>query len=320
MRVQFGLAEDGAGDPHDRRAVVLTIGNYDGVHLGHRSIIESLVENTRALRGESVVVTFDPHPRCVLDPENCPSSLTTLDEKRDLLTRLGVDRLVVLEFTRALSRWSAEHFCAELGNAFPTLGRMVVGYDFALGHNRRGDIAFLRNWGSAHGFDVVAVEAQQLNGEVVSSSAIRRALLGGDVAAAARLLGRPYFFDSWVQRGAQRGTRLGFSTANLAITPNKCLPMRGIYAMWILVQGEWQAAATSVGYNPTFGGDHLTVEAYLLDFAGDIYRERLRAAFVARLRDERAFGNVEALAEQIAKDVTAARRQLRRTPAPIELT
>jgi riboflavin kinase/FMN adenylyltransferase len=319
VKVQFGLTGDGDATA-DELPVALTIGNYDGIHLGHRRIVETLVESARALQGEAVVVTFDPHPRCILDPENCPSSLTTLDEKRDLLGRLGVDRLVVMEFTKALSRWSAEHFSESLSAAFPTMARLIVGYDFALGHNRRGDIPFLRNWGESHGFDVLAVEAQQLGGEVVSSSAIRRALLTGDVAAAARLLGRPYFLDSWVQHGAQRGTRLGFPTANLAITPNKCLPARGIYAMWVLVQGKWEAAATSVGYNPTFGGDHLTVEAYLLDFSGDIYRERLRAAFVARLRDERAFSSVEALTEQIAKDVTAARRQLRRTPAPSELT
>jgi len=312
MQVHFALSQqDGDG-----RAVHLTIGNFDGVHLGHQQIVQGLVADARKGGGEAVVVTFDPHPRCILDPDNCPAALTTLDEKRDLLARAGVDRLVVLEFTRALSRWSAEHFCEQLLNAFPGLRRMWVGYDFALGHQRRGDVPFLRNWGRRHGFEVMTVEEQVADGKPVSSSHIRRALLDGDVTAAARLLGRPYFLDSWVQHGAKRGTRLGFPTANLAITPNKCLPARGIYAMWVLVQGSWQAAATSVGYNPTFGGDHLTVEAYLLDFGGDIYRERLRAAFIARLREERAYATAAELSAQIERDVDAARRQLKKHPPP----
>ena len=316
MRVEFGLPETAAPGG---RPVHLTIGNFDGVHLGHRRILDELVGGARGDGGEAVVMTFDPHPRCVLDPDNCPSQLTTLDEKRDLLERHGVDRLVVLEFTRALSRWSAEHFCERLSAGFAPLRRLVVGYDFALGHNRRGDIAFLRGWGRRHGFSVAPVEAEVVAAEPVSSSRIRRALLDGEVAAAGRLLGRPYFLDSWVVHGAKRGTRLGFPTANLSITPNKCLPARGIYAMWVLVQGHWQAAATSVGYNPTFGGDHLTVEAYLLDFAGDIYRERLRAAFVARLREERTYASAEELSVQIGIDVDDARRQLRRHPPPAEL-
>jgi riboflavin kinase/FMN adenylyltransferase len=163
------------------------------------------------------------------------------------------------------------------------------------------------------------VGAATLDGEPVSSSRVRRSLLDGDVRGAARLLGRPYFLDSWVPEGAQRGTRVGLATANLAITPNKCLPARGIYAMWVLVQGAWEPAATSVGYTPTFGGQHLTVEAYLLDFAGDIRRERLRAAFVARIRDERTFSNADELREEIARDAVAARRHLKRQPPPREL-
>ena len=215
MRVEFGLPpSDAPGGP----PVFLTIGNFDGLHLGHRRIVEGLVADAHAAGGEAVLVTFDPHPRCVLDPDNCPLVLTTLDEKRDLLTRFGVDRLVVLEFTRALSHWSAEHFCEQLLRGFPALHRLRVGYDFALGHNRRGDIPFLRSWGAHHGIDVVPVEAELVGGEAASSSRVRRALVDGDVAAAARLLGRPYFLDSWVQHGARRGTRLGFPTANLAIT------------------------------------------------------------------------------------------------------
>jgi riboflavin kinase / FMN adenylyltransferase len=316
MRVDFGLpARDDTAEP---RPAVLTIGNFDGVHRGHRVLLDALLENARACAGEAVVMTFDPHPRCVLDPDNCPLQLTTLDEKRELIALAGVDRLVVLEFTRTLSRWSAEHFCEQLLASFP-LARLMVGHDFALGHKRQGDIPFLRGFGASHGFDVVTVDALQERGEVISSSRVRAALLSGELERANRGLGHAYFIDAWVEHGEKVGRRIGFPTANLAITPGKCLPARGVYAMWLKLRGEWHMAATNVGYRPTFGGDRLTVEAFLLDFDGDIYRERVRAAFVARLRDERRYPDAETLAAQIARDVEQTRRILQRTPAPASL-
>jgi len=316
MRVDFGLpARDSTAEA---RSAVLTIGNFDGVHRGHRVLLDALLDNARACGGEAVVMTFDPHPRCVLDPDNCPLQLTTLDEKRELIALAGVDRLVVLEFTRTLSRWSAEHFCEQLLASFP-LARLVVGHDFALGHKRQGDIPFLRGFGESHGFDVVTVDALQERGEVISSSRVRAALLSGELERANRGLGHAYFIDAWVEHGEKVGRRIGFPTANLAITPGKCLPARGVYAMWLKVRGEWHMAATNVGYRPTFGGDRLTVEAFLLDFDGDIYRERVRAAFVARLRDERRYPDADALAAQIARDVEQTRRILQRTPAPASL-
>src|SRR5258708_4478204 len=247
MRVDFGLPSRDVGG--SECPVVLTIGNFDGVHRGHRALIDALVADARARDGEAVVMTFEPHPRCVLDPDNCPQQLTTLDEKRELLAAAGVDRLVGLEFTRTLSRWSAEHFCEQLVASF-AVARVVGGSDFALGHNRRGG---------------------------------------------------------------------GFATANLGITPGKWLPARGVYAMWAKVQGAWHMAATNVGYRPTFGGDRLTVEAFLLDFEGDIYRERVRAAFVGRLREERAYPSAEALTEQIALDVEETRGLLAAQAPPADL-
>jgi riboflavin kinase / FMN adenylyltransferase len=316
MRVDFGLParEPGA----DQRPVVLTVGNFDGVHRGHKSLLDALVRDAHQRDGEAVVLTFDPHPRCVLDPDNCPLQITTLDEKRDLIAGLGVDRMVVLEFTRTLSRWSAEHFCDQLLASFPMV-RLVVGHDFALGHKRRGDIAFLRTYGAEHGFDVVTVDALHERGEVISSSLVRSALISADLARANRYLGHPYVLDAWVEHGDKVGRRIGFPTANLAITPGKCLPARGVYAIWLKVQGAWHMGATNVGYRPTFGGDRLTVEAFLLDFEGDIYRERVRAAFVARLREERRYPSADALAAQIALDVEATKRVLSRHPAPAQL-
>ena len=298
--------------------MLLTIGNFDGVHRGHERLISMLVADARQRGGEAVVLTFDPHPRCVLDPDNCPLQITTLDEKRDLIAALGVDRLVVLEFTRTLSRWSAEHFCDQLLESFP-LARLVVGHDFALGHKRRGDIPFLQAYGAEHGFDVATVDVLGERGEVISSSLVRSALLSGDLSRANRYLGHPYFIDAWVEHGEKVGRRIGFPTANLAITPGKCLPARGVYAVWVKVRDAWCMGATNVGYRPTFGGDRLTVEAFLLDFDGDIYRERVRAAFVARLREERRYPSADALAAQIARDVEATRRVLARHPAPAQL-
>ncbi len=314
MRVDFGLP---ARTP-DEAPASLTIGNFDGVHRGHRALVDALVSDARGRNGQAVVLTFDPHPRCVLDPDNCPQQITTLDEKRDLLAGLGVDRLVVLEFTRELSQWSAEHFCEQLLAAVP-LARLVVGHDFALGYKRRGDIPFLRDFGAAHGFDVATVDALQDGGEVVSSSLVRAALLGGDLARAAELLGRPYFVDAWVEHSESVDRSAGHTSAHLGITPGKCLPARGVYATWLRVRGQWRAAATNVGYGPTFGRDRLAVEAVLLDYEGDLYRQKVRAAFVARLRDERRFGDVAELTAQIASDVERARAALAAAGEPAGL-
>ncbi len=316
MRVDFGLPARPTGA--DEPPVVLTIGNFDGVHRGHRALIDTLVADARDRGGEAVVLTFDPHPRCVLDPDNCPQQLTTLDEKRGLLAAAGVDRLVVLEFTRTLSRWSAEHFCEQLLASFP-LARLVVGHDFALGHKRQGDIPFLRAFGAGHGFDVVTVDALQERGEVISSSLVRSALLSGDMPRANRYLGRPYFIDAFIEHGANVEHFAGHPSAHPSITPGKCLPARGVYATWLRLGDRWHMAATNVGYGPTFGRDRLNVEVLLLDLDADIVRQPVRMAFVTRLREERRYPSAETLSAQIAQDVEATRRALARHPAPPEL-
>lgn len=314
MRVDFGLSGRSGGA--DERPVVLTIGNFDGVHRGHRALIDALVAEARSRDGEAVVMTFDPHPRCVLDPDNCPQQLTTLDEKRDLLERAGVDRMIVLEFTRTLSRWSAEHFCEQLLGSL-LLARLVVGHDFALGHKRRGDIPFLREFGAAHGFDVVTVDALQERGEVVSSSLVRTALLSGDLARANRHLAYPYFLDGWVEHVDTASRFAGYPTAHPGITPGKCLPARGVYATWLRVGERWHMSATNVGYGPTFGGNRLTVESLLLDSGVELRQQPVRVAFAARLREERRYPDAEALSAQIAADVEGARRQLSRHREPV---
>ena len=313
--VEHGFPSHRAGT---RRAVV-TIGNFDGVHRGHQTLLTRLTTAAGERDAESVVVTFDPHPRCVLLPDQCPLSLTTLEEKHDLIGGVGVDRFIVLPFTRDMSSWTAEHFCDRL-LAGVDVTRFVVGHDFAIGNERGGDIPWLRKYGESHGFDVAVVEPVEGDGVVISSSRVRAVLLNGELAEANHLLGHPYFVDGWVEHGDKIGSRIGYPTANLSLAPNKCLPERGVYVTWMEVAGTWHMAATNVGYRPTFGGDRLTVEAFLLDFAGDIYRQRVRLAFVHRLRDEIVYPGADALVAQIARDVVNTKEMLERQSPPAVLS
>jgi riboflavin kinase/FMN adenylyltransferase len=312
MRTDRGLGHRQDGDA----PVVLTIGNFDGVHLGHVALLEELGSVARRVDAQTALLTFDPHPRCVLDPPHCPQSLTTVEEKQSLLAARGLDRLIVLGFTREVSGWGAEQFCDMLVEAFDVRA-LVVGHDFALGHKRQGDVAFLRDYGERRGFAVEQVGAVSVGDEVVSSSRVRTLVTEGDVSRAAGLLGRPYFMDATVEHGEEVGRHLGFPTANLSITADKCLPASGVYAMWVRVGDAWHAAATNVGYRPTFGGDRLTVEAFLLNFSGDLYGQEVRAAFVERLREERAYASVDELVVQIGRDVEQVRLLLAGAAPPV---
>ncbi len=311
MRVDSGLGRRQDGDA----PVVLTIGSFDGVHRGHTALLDAAGGEARQSGAETALLTFDPHPRCVLDPPRCPRSLTTLAEKRSLLAARSLDRMVVLAFNREVSGWGAEQFCDLLLEAFD-IRVLLVGHDFALGHKRQGDVAFLREYGRRHGFEVEQVGAVTVGEEAVSSSLIRSALGEGDVSRAAELLGRPFFMDATVEHGEEVGRHLGFPTANLSIAADKCLPAPGVYAMWVRVDGAWRPAATNVGYRPTFGGDRLTVEAYLLDFSGDLYDREVRAVFVERLREERAYPSVDELVTQIGRDVADVRSLLEAAAQP----
>jgi riboflavin kinase/FMN adenylyltransferase len=295
-----------------------TIGVFDGVHRGHRRLLAATTAAAREIGGIAVAVTFEPHPRAVLDPANVPPELTTLDEKRERLTAAGVDRVVVVNFTREVSQWSAEVFCERLLDRFD-LRRLVVGPGFALGRDRQGDVDYLRRLGTGRGFSVETVEAETEDGEPISSTRIRSLLVSGAVEDAANLLGHPYFLDGTVERGERVGWRLGFPTANLGVEPGKCLPELGIYATWVRIQDRWLPAASSIGYRPTFGGDRLTLEAHLLDFDGDLYGQRVRLAFVRRLREERWYPDEAALIDQMRLDVIETRALLGKAEPPAEL-
>ena len=302
MRVHFELPSQQVA------AAWLTIGSFDGVHLAHREVVRRLLDAAQHEQAGSALITFEPHPRCVVDPANCPSSITTLREKLDQLGRLGVEHAVVLEFTRSLAAQSPDEFMDHVGRAFEVRG-IVCGPDFAFGHRRAGTIAWLRD----HGYAVEVVPAFRVDGDEVHSSEIRSLLTSGEVERANRLLGREFSIAGLVEPGDRIGRTLGYPTINLGVEPNKLVPGHGVYAGWVRVdEGEYMGAL-SIGYRPTFGGTDLRVEAFLLDFEGDLYQHRVEVRFVCRIRDGQVrFDTPQQLAEQIAKDVEATRRALKR--------
>jgi riboflavin kinase/FMN adenylyltransferase len=283
----------------------VTIGAYDGVHLGHRFVIGHLCRLAAASALDTVVLTFDGHPAAVVRPDSAPKLLTDLDQKLELLAATGVDHAVVLHFDEARSQEEPEDFVREVLVEALRARVVVVGEDFHFGRRRRGNVALLREMGAALGFEVVHVPL--LAG--TSSTEIRRLLESGDVAGAAALLGRAHEVRGVVERGEQRGRELGYPTANVALPAEILVPAPGIYAGWY---GGERAAAISVGRRPTFfdGAAPVVLEAYVLDFAGDLYGQQARVSFVARLRDEERYDSVDALVAQMALDVDATRAAL----------
>jgi riboflavin kinase / FMN adenylyltransferase len=274
----------------------LAIGEFDGVHRGHREVI----------RGADTVVTFEPHPRTVVAPDSAPKLLTTLAIKADLIASLGVDELVVIPFDGDRMAQTAQEFIDH--ELIGRLGaqRVSVGENFRFGNKARGDADLLR---AQDAFETQVVEMVELDGEIISSTHIRGLVAVGDVAGAARFLGAPFQMRGTVAHGDKRGRTLGFPTANLVPDPKLVVPDHGIYACCARVDGETHIAATNVGVRPTFTtGRGLLVEAFLLDFEGDIYDHELQLDFLARLRGEKRFDSVEALVEQMDQDVVQTRR------------
>ncbi len=295
----------------------VTVGAYDGVHLGHRAVIAQLRERASGKGLETVVVTFDRHPASVVRPESAPTTLTDLEQKLELLANCGVDRTLVIPFDQARSDETAEDFVETVLVGGLGTRLVVVGSNFHFGHDRKGDVALLSEMGSTAGFDVapVALVGQGGGGPPISSTRIRRLIAEGDVAAAATLLGRPHQVRGPVKHGAGRGARLlGFPTANVGVARQIALPAAGVYAgRFSWPGGDGHPSAISVGQPPTFeatGDGSPLVEAYLLDFEGDLYGQSARVSFEAWIRPQRAFDDLGALVEQMRDDVQAARRIL----------
>ena len=290
------------------RETVITIGVFDGVHRGHAYLLQRLIDLSRP-DYLPAVLTFANHPVTVLQPGRQVSFLTTPEQKAGLLAAQGVELVVSLEFTAELARLTAREFVTLLVEELRMKG-LVVGPDFALGQNREGNADFLRELGREMGFWVETLEPLLLEGTLVKSRVARQAITDGEVAAAADLLGREYALTGRVATGDRRGRELGFPTANLDIAPEMALPGDGIYATWAVVDGIRRPAATSIGVRPTFGLTERLVEVYILDFAGDLYGRDLEVRFVAKLRNQETFPNLESLVEQINRDVSDTRLTL----------
>jgi len=296
---------------------VLTIGNFDGIHVGHRAILDTVVARARALAGTAVVYTFDPHPRKVLTPERAPKLLTTLEQRIELLAEASVDVVVVERFTPEFARTDAERFIREVIHARIRPLEVYVGYDFHFGRDREGSLRLLGELGPRLGFSVTIIPEVVVEDGDVNSTRIRELLAQGRVEGANAMLERPYAIRGRIGRGDARGRTLGYPTANVE-PESEILPAAGVYAghLRLLDAGEPVAgsrwlAVTNVGTRPTFrdGGDVLA-EAHLPDFQGDLYGRRVELSFVALLRAERRFASVEALRGQIGADVEDARRRL----------
>lgn len=303
--------------PRPPEGSAVTIGFFDGVHLGHQVVIGEARRLAAELGSRSAIVTFDRHPAAVVRPDSAPALLTDLDQRLELLAATGIDYAVVVRFDEERSLETAEDFVRH--ELVECLGAraVIVGADFHFGHGRKGDVALLERMGAEHGFEVDGLEllaSGRAGARVVSSTAIRAALAEGDLDAANRMLGRPHEVRGTVQRGDRRGRQLGFPTANVAVPDGMLLPADGIYAGWYArPDGTEHPAAISLGRRPTFYEEQpfSLLEAHLLDFAGDLYGEQARVRFVRRLRGEERFASAEALVVRIGLDVEQAREALR---------
>ena len=289
---------------------VVTLGNFDGIHLGHRALIEGAVRDARAWSVPAVVLTFEPHPVKVFTPERAPKMILAHKDKMQMLQALGVDAVVVQHFDLSFAKITAEEFVRRFLVERLRAAKIWVGRDFRFGRGRKGRAEDLERWGGENGFSVAMVEPILVDGARVSSSRARELIEAGKVDAVMALLGRYHFVSGRVVAGRRRGRDLGFPTANIAAR-TELIPLDGIYATVFHLGERDLPSVSSVGTNPTFGTGPRTVESFILNFDGDIYGAPVRLSFVQRLREERAFSSVESLVAEIARDVERARQAFR---------
>jgi len=292
---------------HIDELVVLTIGKFNGMHLGHRYLLEQVVERAHAIGGRSAAITFEPHPTLVLRPEIERVYLAPADERLRLIEATGIDELVVLSFDEQLKSLTAEQFMQRVCDAL-RLRELWVGPEFRLGYRAQGTVAVLQELGAELGYTVHPVAKLEVGGEPVSATRIRELLVAGEVDRVPELLGRAFAVAGEVVHGDHRGRTIGFPTANVAVGKHHSLPADGVYACRVTIgNGEEHPAVTNVGVRPTFGQLARTVEAHLLGWSGDLYGQTIRVAFVQRIRGERKFRGIDELREQIGRDAAAAR-------------
>lgn len=304
MRIYEGL-EDFLPVPN----AVVTSGTFDGVHLGHQKIIQRIRELARSIQGETVLITFWPHPRLVLYPtEHHLRLLSTFEEKANLLRQFGIDHLVTIPFTQEFSQMTSEEFIQKILVEKIHTKKLVIGYDHRFGKNREGSFDYLQEHSSEFGFELEEISRQDVEEIGVSSTKIRKALESGDIRTATNYLGRPYELNGLVVKGQQIGRSIGFPTANIHI-PNdyKLIPHDGVYAVEVKVEGVLYKAMLNIGNRPTVDGTRKTVEAHLFDFQGDLYNKLVTVSFKEFIREERKFENLEALKNQLVQDQKLAK-------------
>jgi riboflavin kinase/FMN adenylyltransferase len=285
---------------------LLTIGVFDGVHLGHKYLLSQLTKQAKEQDLLSGVVTFNRHPHEVLAPQTKLPFLTDLTQRINLLKNEGVEAIFTLSFTSELAQLSARQF-ASLLKKYLRMRGMVIGPDFALGQTREGNVDILRTLGQDMGFSITVIPPVMINGEVVSSTAIKNALANGDMKRVLNLVGRPFSLNGRVTKGVGRGVGLGFPTANLDIDPRQALPADGVYATWTYIDGQAYQSMTNIGRQPTFGGSQRVVEVYILDYHSNLYGRELKIDIMERLRGEKQFDTPEELKKQITEDINQGR-------------
>lgn len=292
---------------------VITVGTFDGVHAGHRALIDTVVNKARERNARSIIVTFDPHPREIINPGDAGIKLlTTLPERCEILQELGIDRMVVIPFDRDFSLLSSEEFIRDVIYKKIGLSEFVIGYDHHFGHNREGSIDTVQKLGKKLGFDSYVVSKKEVSKKTVSSTAIRKALSEeGDIKLAIDFLQRPYRLNGMVVHGDKRGKEIGFPTANIIPEDErKIIPKRGVYAVNVRIENSWFKGMMNIGIRPTFDGKDQTLEVHIFDFNKDIYGKKVQVRFIDRIRDEKSFSGIEELKSQLKEDKKQALKLL----------
>jgi riboflavin kinase/FMN adenylyltransferase len=296
----------GTENANIQKPTVLTLGVFDGLHLGHQRIMRTVVERAAEIGAVPTAITFDPHPRAVLHPESAPPLLQTLDQRLANFEVLGIEQAIVVNFDMKFASQPADDFLHEIIHDRLHAEEVYLGKGFAFGKNRSGNIELLREMSRELGFVADEVPEVQLRGQRISSSRIRKLLEEGRINLARRMLGRPYGVEGVIVRGNRRGHTIGFPTANLH-PHNRVIPKFGVYATATLVEGIWRKSITNIGVRPTFGKDlEPSIESYIFDFDGDLYGDVLRVRFLHRIRDERKFNGIDELKAQIERDTDRA--------------
>lgn len=294
---------------------VLTVGTFDGVHAGHKVLINRVLSIAEKKSARSVIVTFDPHPREIINPgDSGIKLLSTLNERRELLDDIGINEMIVVPFDRDFSLLTSEEFVRNIIWKKVGVSHFVIGYDHQFGRNREGTIETVMRLGSELGFTAEVVSKQEVGNKTVSSTAIRNAIQrDGDMKQAASFLERYYILNGTVVHGDKRGHKIGYPTANIQPDhKNKVVPKNGVYAVWVRIEGEYHGGMLNIGVRPTFQGDENRIEAFIFDFNGDLYGKPIQVQFAERIRDEVAFGSVEELKRQLGEDQKSAERILKK--------